>query len=305
MATAITPNIFRIAIDSPRGGGRAIIQANIDLTAAAAIPQKQPEAPPPPNSSWRVAAAASALPVRISKRPAPRNPTVFEGAQDHVPAAYCVVRGFLASAEAADLNLWFSTGAHLDIRTTSFDGEDLGAASSSGGGGDAASGPVVRQLYRNPQPFLEAFPSVYSRLLSLAQRVGNAIGLEAAEVARVRFCNDIRHITYRAPADGCPWHRDDPASHFNTIFMLARPGSDFEGGNLLLHPGPCVDCEDAAAVRLELGDAIIYTAPLTDHMVETVTAGVRTICLTELQLETSAAAASGEAKASWVGQAAA
>lgn len=275
----MTAPILRILLPDVPCGGRPILKANIDLSAV----QKQPSSEPLPSGAWRAASSLSTLPIRISKRPAPRNPTVFKSAQDHVPAAYCVVRGFLTPAETKQLDSWFSNGAHPALRTTSFSGEDLGAAASSAG--DSATGPVVRQLYRTPQPFIECFPWAYARLVSLAERVGTAIGLDTAELERVRFCNDIRHITYQAPADGCPWHRDDPASHFNTIVMLAQPGADFEGGNLLLHPGPCVDPSDAASVRLELGDAIIYTAPLTDHMVETVTRGIRRICLTELQLQ--------------------
>lgn len=281
----MTAPILRIQCADSPCGNRLILKASIDLAAAL----KPLHSEPAPSNSWRAASSHSALPIRISKRPAPRNPTVFKYAQDHVPAAYCVVRGFLTPAETTELDSWFSTGAHPSIRTTSFSGEDLGAASSSAAATDGVAGPIVRQLYRKPQPFIECFPWAYARLLGLAGRVGTAIGLEAAELDRVRFCNDIRHITYQAPTDGCPWHRDDPASHFNTIVMLSRPGADFDGGNLLLHPGPCADPSDAASVRLELGDAIIYTAPLTDHMVETVTRGVRRICLTELQLQPTTA----------------
>lgn len=276
-----TEPILRIVLPDVPRGERLTLKADINLAAAVSLQGSKP----PPSGSWRAVSAHSELPIRISKRPAPRNPTVFDAAQDHVPAAYCVKRGFLTPKETAELDSWFSDGTHPSLRTTSFSGEDLGAAASGAEVIDGVGGPIVRQLYRNPQPFIERFPWAYARLLSLADRVGTAIGLDAAELERVRFCNDIRHITYKAPADGCPWHRDDPASHFNTIVMLTQPGEDFDGGNLLLHPGPCVDPSDAASVRLELGDAIIYTAPLTDHMVETVTRGVRRICLTELQLE--------------------
>ena len=257
------------------------LEASIDLSMAL----KSEEPPPAPNSSWRAVGSQTLLPLRVSKRPAPRNPTVFKGAQDHVPAAYCVFRSFLQLSEVADLDAWFASGLHPSIRTTDFAGDDLEAAAATAASSETAgdTGPVVRQLYRNPQPFVERFPGVYARLLALAHNVGSLIGLEATELERVTFCNDLRHITYRAPQDGCPWHRDDPASHFNTIFMLARPGEDFEGGNLVLHPGPCADPADASSVRLGQGDAVIYTAPLTDHMVETVTSGVRRICLVELQ----------------------
>jgi hypothetical protein len=160
---------------------------------------------------------------------------------------------------------------------------------SAGGQRDGPRGaPALYPLSQHPQPFIECFPWAYARLVSLAERVGTAIGLDTAKLERVRFCNDIRHITYQAPADGCPWHRDDPASHFNTIVMLAQPGADFEGGNLLLHPGPCLDPSDAgvAVRRWSAGwgtRSSTRLAPLTDHMVETVTRGIRRICLTELQ----------------------
>lgn len=261
----------------PTGG--ASLETSIDLST---VSQKETEAPPPPQSSWRAAGSQALLPLRISKRPAPRNPTVFERAQDHVPAAYCVLRGFLTPDDVQDLDAWFTNGLHPSIRTTDFAGGDLGAAAAASSDGPSA-GPIVRQLYRDPGPFIERFAAVYARLLALAHTVGTLIGLETSELDCVSFCNDIRHITYRAPHEGCPWHRDDPQSHFNTIFMLARPGEDFEGGNLVLHPGPCADPADAASVRLTQGDAVIYTAPLTDHMVETVTSGVRRICLVELQ----------------------
>ena len=50
-----------------------------------------------------------------------------------------------------------------------------------------------------------------------------------AELPGVSFAQDIRHVTY-GQGDSCPWHRDDPASHFSVIFMLSRPGEDSSGG---------------------------------------------------------------------------
>ena len=109
---------------------------------------------------------------------------------------------------------------------------------------------------------------------------------------RVSFAQDIRHITY-GPGEECPWHRDDPISHFNTIVMLARPGDDFTGGELRLHPGPLPgrDADDAPGVRapaLRHGDAVIYSTPKVDHCVSATLSGTRTICLVELRREEAA-----------------
>ena len=111
-------------------------------------------------------------------------------------------------------------------------------------------------------------------------------------LARVSFAQDIRHITY-GPGEECPWHRDDPISHFNTIVMLARPGDDFTGGELRLHPGPLPgrDADDAPGVRapaLRHGDAVIYSTPKVDHCVSATRSGTRTICLVELRREEAA-----------------
>ena len=80
------------------------------------------------------------------------------------------------------------------------------------------------------------------------------------------------------PGDQCPWHRDDPTSHFNSIMMLSRPGVDFEGGVLQFHP-----VQHPTDVELELGDAVIYSTPKVDHSVTKCTKGVRKICLVELK----------------------
>ena len=146
------------------------------------------------------------------------------GSQDHLPATYAVARGFVSEAEAAALHAFFASPSNPHIERTSLAGDEL-AAGQAPDPGEA----LVRQLYGNPQPFRDAFPDVWARLLALKDALGAACGVDADELARVSFAQDIRHITY-GPGEECPWHRDDPISHFNTIVMLARPGDDFDGG---------------------------------------------------------------------------
>ena len=209
------------------------------------------------------------------------------GSQDHLPATYAVARGFVSEAEAAALHAFFASPSNPHIERTSLAGDEL-AAGQAPDPGEA----LVRQLYGNPQPFRDAFPEVWARLLALKDALGAACGVDADELARVSFAQDIRHITY-GPGEECPWHRDDPISHFNTIVMLARPGDDFTGGELRLHPGPLPgrDADDAPGVRapkLRHGDAVIYSTPKVDHCVSATLSGTRTICLVELRREEAA-----------------
>ena len=249
------------------------------------------------NSLRRAAATAhhghlAAAPARLRRRGlrlvrARGRLNPLPGSQDHLPATYAVARGFVSEAEAAALHAFFASPSNPHIERTSLAGDEL-AAGQAPDPGEA----LVRQLYGNPQPFRDAFPDVWARLLALKDALGAACGVDADELARVSFAQDIRHITY-GPGEECPWHRDDPISHFNTIVMLARPGDDFTGGELRLHPGPLPgrDADDAPGVRapaLRHGDAVIYSTPKVDHCVSATLSGTRTICLVELRREEAA-----------------
>ena len=200
------------------------------------------------------------------------------GAQDHLPAAYAVARGFVSEAEAAALHAFFAGGTNPHIERTMLSGDEL-ADGQAPDPGEA----LVRQLYGNPQPFRDAFPAIWTRLLALKDALGTACGLETEELQRVSFAQDIRHITY-GPNEECPWHRDDPTSHFVVMVMLTDPHGEpgFEGGRLVVHGGTCEADEDAMPVWLEQGDAIILSAPRVDHAVQRVTDGARVVCIFEL-----------------------
>ena len=242
--------------------------------------------------SWKEAAAG----VWLGTRAVPHNP--LPQAQDHLPAAYAVKRGLLSESEVEELQEWVRAGRG---QRTDFGGEPLAE-------GEAADGPIVRQFWGSPELVVQRFPALYRKALALKDELGEACGLEPAELADVSFAQDIRHVTY-GQGDSCPWHRDDPASHFNVIFMLSRPGEDFSGGELMLHPGSCAsDEEDAHWLALQRGDAVIYSAPKTDHAVRTVGPGsgppattTRTIFLLELRRSAHAvrpaAGAQGESRA--------
>ena len=254
----------------------------------AALPPQLPPPPPPPPSmaTWQPLPLAFDAEAFVSSAARGRlNP--LPGSQDHLPATYAVARGFVSEAEAAALHAFFASPSNPHIERTSLAGDEL-AAGQAPDPGEA----LVRQLYGNPQPFRDAFPDVWARLLALKDALGAACGVDADELARVSFAQDIRHITY-GPGEECPWHRDDPISHFNTIVMLARPGDDFTGGELRLHPGPLPgrDADDAPGVRapkLRHGDAVIYSTPKVDHCVSATLSGTRTICLVELRREEAA-----------------
>ena len=200
------------------------------------------------------------------------------GAQNHIPAAYCLCPSFLSLAEMASLSAWFTDRTASPLAATTFDGEPLSEDRLS----QVNDGPVVYQLYGRPEHFEHRFPLICERLLRLKDAVGSALGLSAEELEQVTFPQDIRYIQYTRE-QSCPWHCDDPVSHFNIVMMLSRPQSDFEGGVFSVHPGPCAHGDDGRSVPLKLGDAVIYTAAKVDHAVSTVSAGARQICLMELR----------------------
>eukprot|EP00960_Hanusia_phi_P072426 767781-Hanusia_phi.AAC.3 len=198
----------------------------------------------------------------------------YKDAQDHVPLAYGIVKNFLTDGEVQQIKDWFIKGSVPEIRRTTFDGEDLESNQ-----GYSESEPTVCQLYGQPDPFKKEFPTIFSRILAQKDSFGKLIGLGQEELDHVNFAQDIRYVTYRK-GNSCPWHRDDPTSHFNTIMMITEPGKDFDGGVLEFHP-----TSDPTAISLQSGDAVIYSTPKVDHSVSEVTDGVRSICLVELKLE--------------------
>lgn len=195
-------------------------------------------------------------------------------AQNHVPAAYVIVRDFLSTDEVHKLHAWFVDPVSPATATT-FDGEPLDAAAKT-------MEPTVLQLYGQPEPLERRFPSIFQRLLALKDVVGRALGLDEKELDEVTYAQDVRHITYHAK-HGCPWHVDDPVSHFNTVMLLSKPGADFGGGNFMVHAGPCLCGDEGRPLDLCLGDAVIYSAAKVDHAVSVVTCGERRICLVELR----------------------
>jgi len=202
---------------------------------------------------------------------------MFEHAQDHLPLAYGIARNFLTVNEIEEMHEWFGNRRHGGIRLTEFDGTELQDGDES-----KVDEPIVRQLYGNPQPFQERFPSLYKRIIELKDRFGERLEVDPEELESVDFAQDIRYITYHE-GDSCFWHRDDPTSHFNTIMMLTKPGEDFQGGMLQFHP----TCQPTD-VALNYGDAVIYSTPKVDHRVTKCTGGERVICLVELKMEAHA-----------------
>ena len=196
----------------------------------------------------------------------------YEDAQDHLPLAYGIVRGFASAEEVARLDRWFSSRECSELKRTLFDGEDL----ADGKEGDIDE-PMVTQLYRNPLPFEKHFPEIYERILKAKTAFGLKVGMSQSELDGVNFGSDIRFVTYRE-GNSCPWHRDDPTSHFNTIIMVSQPGEDFEGGVLQFYP-----TNDPTSIVLSKGDAVIYSTPKVDHRVTAVSNGVRKIFLLELK----------------------
>ena len=203
----------------------------------------------------------------------------FAGAQNHVPAVYAVVRNFLTSTEVNRLQAWFTADPSTEtpLSTRSFGGDDISHA------GELPQEPLVRQLYGEYIPFERDFSTVFTRLLTLKDRVGASVGLVPEELSDVTFAQDIRHITY-TEGHSCQMHVDDPRSHFNVVMMLSRPEVDFGGGKFNVHPHPCAYVDEARKIVLQQGDCIIYSAPKVAHAIDTVTRGVRQICLVELRL---------------------
>ncbi|KNC85421.1 hypothetical protein SARC_02373 [Sphaeroforma arctica JP610] len=187
--------------------------------------------------------------------------TYFKDANDHLPMAYAIVKGFASPEEVKKIGEWFRGKAHPDIKKTEFNGDDVEDDA------DTSGQPEVFQLYANPTA-KDAF--------------GLAIGVKQAELDNVNFPQDIRHVTYQQ-TDACCWHRDDPTNHFNTIVMCTQPNIDFEGGQLQFYP-----IDDPTNVEIQLGDAVIYSTPKVDHRVTEVTKGTRSIFLVELKKESLA-----------------
>lgn len=117
----------------------------------------------------------------------PGNP--FADAQDHVPAAYGVVREFLSDEERIKLLEWFASSSAL--KRTEFGGDELAPGEEPSKGE-----PLVLQLYGKPAFFSEAFPALWSRLLDLRAAVCLAIGLPAEEVDSVDFAQACTRIEW-------------------------------------------------------------------------------------------------------------
>eukprot|EP01104_Vermistella_antarctica_P004418 TRINITY_DN14873_c0_g1_i1.p1 TRINITY_DN14873_c0_g1~~TRINITY_DN14873_c0_g1_i1.p1 ORF type:complete len:246 (+),score=66.45 TRINITY_DN14873_c0_g1_i1:185-922(+) len=196
----------------------------------------------------------------------------FKHAQDHLPMAYAIVKDFATQKEVEAIGSFFRNKEHPAIKKTEFNGDDIEDEET-----DTSGQPEVFQLYSNPEPFKERFPQVFDRLLALKDSFGVKVGVGKEELSDVTFPQDIRHLTYRE-TEACPWHRDDPSNHFNTIIMCSRPGVDFGGGQLQFYPP-----DDPTDVILEMGDAVIYSTPKIDHAVTKITSGIRSIFLVELK----------------------
>jgi len=66
--------------------------------------------------------------------------------------------------------------------------------------------------------------------------------------------------------------------------MLSRPDVDFYGGQLMIHPLPFAQGDRATPIKLQLGDAILYSAPDIACRTDEISDGLRQICLVKLQL---------------------
>lgn len=213
--------------------------------------------------------------VLRNARPSTSRALFGAAAQDHLPAAYAVARGFCSREEVDQLNAWFADGGgggSAGVSRTTFDGEELQPGDEYDPGQ-----PAVAQLFSKPAPLAKRFPWLLERVQSLKDGFGGAIGVDAEELELVTHAQDVRHITY---SDGheCPWHLDNPTSSFNTIVMCAQHGEDFDGGVLSMGPN-----DEPTPLSLDRGDAVIYSTPRTEHAVSKITRGVRKICLVELK----------------------
>lgn len=122
--------------------------------------------------------------LHVSKH-APGNP--LPAAQDHVPAAYALVRDFLGEQERAQLLDWFESSSA--VKRTEFGGEELEPGMEPSHGE-----PLVLQLYGQSEVFSNAFPLLWSRLLDVRHAVCTAIGLPAEEVQNVDFAQAVMRI---------------------------------------------------------------------------------------------------------------
>jgi hypothetical protein len=188
-----------------------------------------------------------------------------EGAQLHLPAAYAVVRQLLEQETAQAM--W-----HQLVQPTQV-------------GGVEPAEPVVHTYNKSRAMFQARFPALMSALVGLRDAFGRALNLQTEEISRIAIC-DTRIVRYTAGME-CPWHRDDPRSHFVVAVLLSDPNMDFEGGEMVLHAGDsqCAADSDAMPVRMEQGDAVIYCASRFDHAVQHVVSGERVVCIVELAIE--------------------
>ena len=125
-----------------------------------------------------------------------------------------------------------------------------------------------------------ALPDLIQRCVSLRDAFGRYLELDPEDVCSAGLF-DIRCVRYFEGAE-CPWHRDDPRSHFVMMILLSEPGEDYQGGELVLHAGIGSPADtDAMPTMLEQGDAIIFCAPRVDHAVRQITAGERAVFVIE------------------------
>lgn len=175
----------------------------------------------------------------------------------HLPAAYAVLRGFLSSEDADDISQQLISGPAK------------------------AGEPDVRTFNKSMAAFRRRFPALVDGVLAIKDAFSRTLELDEIDSIGLQ---DIRAVRYSAGHE-CPWHREDPRSHFVVAVLLSSPLEDFEGGSLVVHAGECADDADAMPIHLSQGDAIIMCAPRIDHAVQRVVDGARVTCMFEFGLE--------------------
>ena len=196
------------------------------------------------------------------RAPEPPASSSMDGtSQSRLPAAYAVLRKLI-------------------------DPEDAAAMSSRLISGAPGVEPDVRTFNKSKATFRTHYPALMDGAVALKDAFGLYLSeggfLDASELTAVEV-HDVRCVRYSAGHE-CPWHREDPGTHFIVMVLMSDPLEDFEGGTLVVHAGECADDGDAMPIHLGQGDAIIMCAPRIDHAVQRVAAGERIVCIFELRL---------------------
>lgn len=125
--------------------------------------------------------------------------------------------------------------------------------------------------YPLPDPIAELRPALYARLVDLANRWNEAMGIEirypAAHAAFLKRCHDAGQmrptpllLQYEAGDYNC-LHQDLYGEHvfpLQVAILLSQPGSDFSGGEFVLTEQRPRMQSRAEVVPLGKGDAVVF-----------------------------------------------